>query len=74
MKVIRHHRKFIEPVFLLPPIVKENINEELRHPIRLQNAPLLKRRSGDEVTSVSGGPAKWGSHKTPRRLKAVHLF
>jgi len=70
MEVIWHKCEFVEQVFALLPIVEENVNEQLGHPIRLQNAALLKRRSRNEVTTMSGGAARRCGHKAPRRLKA----
>jgi hypothetical protein len=71
MKMIWHNRKFVEQIFSLLSIVEENVNEQLGHSIRLQNASLLECRSRNEVTSVSGGAAKWCGHDAPRRLKAA---
>ena len=74
MKMIWHHGKFMEQVITLLPIVEENVNEELGHPIGLQETSFLKRRGRDEIASVSGRASRWCSHKAPRRLKAASLL
>jgi len=72
--MIWHHREFMQQVFALLSMVEENVDKELSHPIRLQNVSLLKGRSRDEVTSMSGGAAKWRGHQAPRRLEAACLL
>jgi len=49
MEVIGHKHKFMQQIFALPAVVLQNFNEELRHSLRLKQAPLLKSGSGDEV-------------------------
>ena len=52
MEVIGHKHKFMQQIFALPAVVLQNFNEELRHSLRLKQAPLLKSGSGDEVDAV----------------------
>lgn len=69
MKVVGHHHKFVQEVSLLLTVVQENIHKQLCHPAGLEQVPLLKRRSGDEVTAIPSIPAMWGGHRSPQRLK-----
>jgi len=71
MEVIGHKHKFMQQIFALPAVVLQNFNEELRHSLRLKQAPLLKSGSGDEVDAVSCVAAGRSSHKAPQRLKPL---
>src|SRR5205809_7836934 len=72
MEVIGHKHKFMQQIFALPAVVLQNFNEELRHSLRLKQAPLLKRGSGDEVDGVSFVAAGRSSHKAPQRLQPLY--
>jgi len=73
MKVIGHQHKFMQQIFLLPPIMSQDIDKELRHLLRLKQAVFLECGSGDEVATVSGIPAQRSSHKALQRLKPPWL-
>src|SRR5579864_2860746 len=72
MEVVRHQYKFMQQIFLLLAVVKEDVKKEPSHSIRLQQLPLLKGASCDEVTTVSGVPARSSGHDAPQRLKAAN--
>src|SRR5438309_2239674 len=71
MEVIGHKHKFMQQIFALPAAVLQNFNEELRHSLRLKQAPLLKSGSGDEVDAVSCVAAGRNSHQAPQRTQPL---
>ncbi len=62
MKMVRHHYKFMQQVFLLLAIVQKDIDKQTSHSVGLKNVSLLECGSGDEVATVSGIAAAGSGH------------
>jgi len=71
MKMIRHHYKFVQEVFLLRSVVEEHLNKKATHSVGLEQILFLKTRSGDEVAAVPCGASTAGGHNLPQWLKPV---
>jgi hypothetical protein len=69
--MIRHDHKVMDQEVVVVSIMKEHINQEPAHPVRLEKVLFLKGRSGYEVNSVSRVSAKRGGHKAPQGLKPI---
>jgi hypothetical protein len=42
MEMVGHQYKFVKQIFLFLAIVLQHVDEEVRHPLRLKQALLLK--------------------------------
>ena len=62
MEMIWHHDKLMQQIHSLGTIVKEDIDKEAGHSVRLKDVALLKCRSRDEVAAVSGIAAARSGH------------
>src|SRR5215470_1891558 len=71
MKVIWHHHKLMQQVFVLKTIVPQNLDKKPRHSVCLKEALFLKSRSSDEVATVSSATTMRSGHQSPQRLKPI---
>jgi len=62
MEMVWHHDKLMQQILSSRTIVKEDVEEQARHAVGLQNVALLKCRSSDEVATVSGIAAAGSGH------------
>lgn len=62
VKVIRHDHKLMQEILSLGAIVKQNVDEQPGHSVRLKNVPLLKCGSGNEVAAISSVAAAGSGH------------
>ena len=62
MEMVRHDDKFMQQILSLPTIVKEDVEKETSHSVRLKNVLLLECGSGDEVATVSGIASTGSGH------------
>ena len=63
VKMIGHQDKFMEEIFLLSAVAKQDVHKQIGHPVGLKQTVFLEGGGSDEVSAVSSVASVWSGHE-----------
>ena len=69
VKMIGHHHKFMQQIFLLHSVIQQDFNEEARNLLNLKKASFFEDIGGYKVSGFSGYTSTRNRPSASQRLK-----